>query len=251
MKKSIKRIICAVFVAVFIVSNVNTAFASNIVLMDSEIIEPELFYTASNNSFDSIENYIGDIDEFQEYILECILIDNSNLTSKDSRGKIDVSKYNIPYNDIIKNELSNLIYYESPELFRIQKIGFEYYVGGNIISLTPIYNFENADDFKKEYEKFTKTTNEMVGNIKGNQSLSDVEKALLLHDRLAERCEYDTVNVRAGTVPTASHNAYGPIVLGVGVCQGYAYAYDYLLEQVGIEAEYCSSKDMIHGYYML
>ena len=52
--------------------------------------------------------------------------------------------------------------------------------------------------------------------IKNNNNLSDVEKALLLHDRLAVLCEYD-YNSTAD-----QHNMYGVFVNQTAVCQGYA-----------------------------
>ena len=244
MKKSLKRILCAMLVLVFVFANANVALAGNNIVLSSELIEPELYNTASNGSFDNLEKYIGDIDEFQRYVLDSIMVDDSNLTDENNRGYIDISEYNIPYTEELFAELSNLINNESPELFRIKAAGVSYYYGGNMIALTPTYEFSDPAYFRQEYELFIDVTEQLLNGIKGNETLSDVEKALLLHDRLAVYCEYDSES----TIPSTSHSAYGAICLGVAVCQGYAYAYDYLLEQVGIEAEYCSSDVLCHAW---
>ena len=72
MKKTFKRTLCGIFVLVFMFANANVALAGNNIVFSSELIEPELYYTASNGSFDNLEKYIGDIDDFQKYILENI-----------------------------------------------------------------------------------------------------------------------------------------------------------------------------------
>ena len=248
MKKTFKRTLCGIFVLVFMLANANVALAGNNIVFSSELIEPELYYTASNGSFDNLEKYIGDIDDFQKYILENIMTDDSNLTDKNYRGYIDVSMYNIPYSAEMFAELANLINNESPELFRIKAAGISYYPSGNIVALTPSYVFSDPAYFRDQYDVFVDVSEKMLNGIKGNGNLSDVEKALLLHDRLIEYCEYDYESYLSGSVPDSSHSAYGVFCLGTAVCQGYAYAYDYLLEQVGIEAEYCASDALNHAW---
>ena len=49
-------------------------------------------------------------------------------------------------------------------------------------------------------------------------------------------------------MPRSSYNAYGVLVLRDAVCMGYALAYDYLLEQVGIKTLYCSSDALNHAW---
>ena len=58
---------------------------------------------------------------------------------------------------------------------------------------------------------------------------SDYEKVLKIHDALAEHIEYDLARGE-------EQSAYSAIAEGVGVCAGYARAYQYLLSQEGIKA---------------
>lgn len=64
--------------------------------------------------------------------------------------------------------------------------------------------------------------------IEGLENKSDYEKALVIHDRLAKRVVY--------TQTDKDQTAYGAIVEGQAVCAGYARAYHYLLNKVGITA---------------
>ena len=63
--------------------------------------------------------------------------------------------------------------------------------------------------------------------------MSEYDRALLLHDRLVKQVTYDL------DAPNA-HSAYGALVDGRAVCEGYARAYQYLLYRAGIQALYIS-----------
>lgn len=64
--------------------------------------------------------------------------------------------------------------------------------------------------------------------LEGLNGKSDYDKALILHDRLAERVVYRSTS--------NDQTAYGAIVEGEAVCAGYARAYHYLLAKAGIYA---------------
>lgn len=73
---------------------------------------------------------------------------------------------------------------------------------------------------------------------------SDYEKALYVHDRLAESIVYDEageqinqqMNEEQRSNATASYNTvYGGLVEHSAVCTGYAASYQYLLQRLGIE----------------
>ncbi len=80
---------------------------------------------------------------------------------------------------------------------------------------------------------------------------SRMQAALLFHDYLAVNVAYDYDNYMAGTVPPVSYTAYGALVLGKAVCQGYTQAYRALLEYCGIPSAYVSSDEMDHGWAMI
>ena len=68
---------------------------------------------------------------------------------------------------------------------------------------------------------------EILANIK--DSMTDYEKELILHDELVKRTVYDL------NAPHA-HDAYGALVEGRTVCEGYAEAFQYLLHRAGIKS---------------
>ena len=135
MKKSIKRIICAVLVLVCLFANANVAFAVEY-LPKKIVYNPPLFYSAETSSVD-FSSYITDVEAFQADILEQLKVDTT--------GVIDVSKYNVPATNEYFYALCSLIRDESPELFRINPAGAigGTMIGDKIVSIEPQYLFNN------------------------------------------------------------------------------------------------------------
>ncbi len=75
------------------------------------------------------------------------------------------------------------------------------------------------DDFHKAVLSFLEIA--AIGN-------DEYERELLLHDALAKSIVYKDGGKHA-------HNAYGALVMGEAVCEGYARAFQYLLYQSGIQ----------------
>ena len=68
--------------------------------------------------------------------------------------------------------------------------------------------------------------------------MSDLQKARALHDYLVQHMTYDYT--------FSNYDAYGALVEGTAVCEGYSLAYAALLQRAGIEFDFCESEDMNH-----
>ena len=111
-----------------------------------------------------------------------------------------------------------------PQHFWINN-GYSYRYSGNIvISFSPKYS-SVSDDLETAKEAFDEEIAEVISGI--DASMSEFERELIIHDRLAERITYvaDADN---------AHNAYGAVVEGEAVCDGYSRAFQYALYKVGI-----------------
>ncbi len=185
-----------------------------------------------------------------------------------SNDSIDVSDYGFKGQDI--QEIFELITEckdEYPELYHIsgarikgkdtnnnQKIDLYEEVTGII----PTYYFD-ANTYKKYNDGYKKAAAKMIADLK-DSSISDLEKLLILHDRIVVFCEYDFKNyelyqkavannpysVLEDYIPPESFTMYGALVKGVAVCEGYSKAYQYMLNQLGIENYLCSSQSLNH-----
>ncbi len=63
-----------------------------------------------------------------------------------------------------------------------------------------------------------------------------LEKELAIHDKLLELITYDHACANGNSAYHISHTAYGALLNGTCVCDGYSLAFSYLLEGVGINS---------------
>ena len=249
MKKSLKRILCAMLVLVFIFANANVAFAAELKYPEVKLSYPKLYNSTAIGILD-FENCI-DVAKFNAYMVEQLKLDDC--VNGSDYVHVDVSEFKIPSS--MSNSISEFIWYNSPELFNIS--GMNYTLNSTREYISSIYfaTYYTKEEYAKMHSKMVEHAEILLYDVKGNDSLSDVEKALILHDRLAAFNEYDYENYMLAAqkqdvslIPSESYNAYGALGLGVSVCMGYALAYDYLLEQIGIKSEYCSSDVLDHAW---
>lgn len=229
--KKVLAILLSIIILSFIPISVSAASVELIIAP----IFPTLYNSAGSN-VETLDDYV-DIDEFRAYLI------NGLASCPES---LDISRFNIKYTSATFTAICYYMYYETPELFHILNSGGT--LSGNYIkTLTPSYRY-SANEYSSMLSEFYEGADTLLKGIKGNNNLSDVEKALLLHDRLALWCEYDYARLLDGTMPDESYTAYGVFAKKTAVCMGYALAYDYLLLQVGIDSYYCSSKAINHAW---
>lgn len=100
------------------------------------------------------------------------------------------------------------------------------YSGTVIYSVTPSYLLSGAA-LETAKAAFEARIDQVLSGI--TSSMTQAEKALYIHDTLAGMITYTSGSTHA-------HNAYGALVEGKCVCEGYAEAYQVLLRRVGIQS---------------
>ena len=104
--------------------------------------------------------------------------------------------------------------------------GFSYrYNSTTVTSFSPTYNM-TGDELKTARVKFEEAASRLLEGIDG--SMSEFERELILHDRLAGQVVY--------LEGEHAHTAYGALVDGVAVCDGYSLAFEYLLQRSGLQS---------------
>jgi len=135
--------------------------------------------------------------------------------------------------------------YDHPELWWMNvwngtvEVGFG--VGDQKNGKTTIYSgfIKTYDTFEKDVAAFNKSVNEFLSGI--NTNVSEEKIALQVHDKLIDWVTYDDPVLQDGLLDFA-HTAFGPLVRNSRgnehwcVCDGYAQAYVYLLQQLGVTA---------------
>ncbi|MCX7772398.1 MAG: hypothetical protein N2376_04715, partial [Clostridia bacterium] len=112
------------------------------------------------------------------------------------------------------------------------------------------FKYSKPKDF---IQKATKDMNEKIDQIVKavmKPGMSEFDKELALHDYLVNHCRYDIENYKKDTIPPESHSAYGALLDGKAVCEGYAKALKLLLDKVGITSHVVSgySKGQSHAW---
>lgn len=156
---------------------------------------------------------------------------------------LDVSAFSIPVSQV--NQILSQVRNAFPELFYATPARYRYSPTEQIV-----YGIEIAYTAgEEEVFAYEAAVAEALSWLE--EDMTDVHKALVLHDYLALNCAYDQENFAAGTLPDTAYQSYGAMVLGSAVCQGYALAYQDLLTRAGISCFTVGSEGMNHAWNMV
>ena len=92
---------------------------------------------------------------------------------------------------------------------------------------------------RREADKMQQAAIERIVSSIVKQGMSEYDTAKALHDYIVLHTAYD-MRYYSGEAPDSAYTAFGALVDGTAVCQGYALAYQALLTYCGIECQYVS-----------
>jgi GH25 family lysozyme M1 (1,4-beta-N-acetylmuramidase)/uncharacterized protein YjdB len=159
---------------------------------------------------------------------------------------INIADYKISRNQLVSlyEEAIN----ENPDLFYVS-CNFTYnYIGSDntVTYVKPSYIGKQSEIYEMRIE-FEKAVQTLVANV--DSTLSDAEIALQVHDYIIAHADYAATQVSSGSTSTLSHSAYGALVENLCVCDGYALAYNYILNNCyGITSLIITSDSMSHAW---
>ncbi|MEG1939535.1 MAG: transglutaminase domain-containing protein [Eubacterium sp.] len=214
-------------------------------LMDIHISKDEMFTKV--DYLDSLERYnqpdkirMGVLPHPEEVLSEpAKLIYNAFLKHEE---EVDVSGLGVKDTDVIKYINEVAVYDPITYYSMIQpKVNYTYYNPNNLLTLEFIYQ-ENLEEFQQQYSNLNIATEEALKVV--DKSMNNQEKALAIHNYLAQTITYDS---------NSPHNQtpYGALVDKRCVCNGYATAYDMLLDYLDIKAIKVNSYQMNHAWNMV
>lgn len=120
---------------------------------------------------------------------------------------------------------------DHPELFWLETGYSSKYTGnGQCVEINLKYN-RTVNDLDNAKTQFTAAAQNILSGAGALNS--DYEKEKYVHDALAAAVTYDLT-------AEMNQSAYSALVNGRSVCAGYARAYQYLLQQLGIPCYYCT-----------
>lgn len=149
-------------------------------------------------------------------------------------------KINLPANDSMNSKI--VLYFAE----KVLKSNAELNYVDNYLFYTYSKNGETYNELKFNYfytrdrvvQMKMEADNKAEEIVKSliQPDMTEFEKELVLHDYIVTHTKYDYDNVQNGTIPNESYTAYGVLVKGTGVCQGYSAAINLLMGKVGIES---------------
>ncbi len=163
---------------------------------------------------------------------------------KECKSPIDVSSYNYTLEQM--REAWAYVQYNIPEAFNASEFSITYTLADKAVSLNITYKLSKSD-YDKVLRAIKTIAEGMISDIKGSK-LSDAEKVLLVHDRLATWCEYDMSAISTEKASEYSYSMVGLFLNKKAVCMGYAAAFNYIMSMLGIESYCCNSKTLQHAW---
>ena len=137
------------------------------------------------------------------------------------------------FHSVTKDEWLVVLYtylYDYPQHFWMDSsYRYKYKNGSNgemiIVQILPNYVFSESE-LATAKEAFQAEANKILSTL--SPSMSEYELELSIHNQLCDRVIYQDAE--------HAHSAYGGLVTNIAVCEGYGKAFQYLLNQVGIES---------------
>lgn len=158
---------------------------------------------------------------------------------------IDISSLNMEATAANQTALAQLIWYGIPEAFQVDALAFGR-SDNKFVQIKPTYSYDAAT-YQAMYRQCEAAAQELIGDLL-TADLTDLEKALLVHDRIILTCAYNTTGLENNALETEDFSIYGTLVNHTSVCEGYALTYIYLLDKLGIQSEWCSSQSLNHAW---
>lgn len=150
-----------------------------------------------------------------------------SLLNADEKGQFDPSEIsNLDLEDFIiqiTRDNPEIMYYNGAETWPNGYIDYKYSVPIEIVKSNQI-------------QLQSEVNNVLTTIIK--PGFSDFDKIKAIHDYIALNTAYDYDNFLTNTVSPHSYTAYGTLINGIAVCDGYTKAAQILLNRLGIENEY-------------
>ena len=121
-------------------------------------------------------------------------------------------------------EVVNAFVYDNPQVFWFENLfGYAYSGYDTIVEFYSVLSSEECGEY---IERFQKKVDEITASV--DKGLSEYEREKRLHDILLQNCAYKS-GVTSSSDGWTYFSAYGAIVDGEAVCEGYAKSMQILL----------------------
>lgn len=152
-----------------------------------------------------------------------------------ARLKVNIKNSNAKFNYDEFYKVSNQVIEDNPLLLSVKSFVFQDLdSNSDCVSKEIGINYTFPDEMPKMRNELKIKADSIIQSvIKPEMNESQKEKAL--YDYVIQHAVYDVSNWNNNSIPEADRTAYGILIDGKGVCEGFAAAMKLLLNMVGIE----------------
>ncbi len=232
-----KKLIALVIICALIVGGIyyakNKGYLDISKYLQGEEIKNEDILVNSLQSNNSVYYYTK-LSDYQKSMYNKLLNGIAKLNQEitiDTNTDIDQEKISKEISDTL-----SYIFADHPEIWYVKpsyEIKVNSYLGINVVKVSMMYTVSSKSELDKEVKEVEERVNNILNKmIKSN--MTDYEKALVIHDYLAENITYYKYN-DIESIPDEKHSAYGSIIDKSAVCDGITKAYQIILNKLDIE----------------
>ncbi len=194
--------------------------------------------------------YYSQLNEEQQALYDCMMVLTDYPDEEDNLSLYLATMD--PSSDEFMEEVFTVylaMTYDHPELFWLYNssktsIGWGAVPGDSDITLVFFYLTEPYTDYREDMTAFNDAAEAFLADI--DTSGSEENTVRQIHDKLVDMVVYDddVLNDMVNSGSDLAHTAFGALVKNssgidnYAVCDGYSLAFEYLLQQVGIECTY-------------
>ena len=162
-----------------------------------------------------------------------------------------------------ENSLWDTVWGDYPEMFWVSRRYRSYAPGSTEEHITGIEPFYTMDDQERRtrQQAVDEALPRFVEGI--TAETGDYEAALLVYERITQELDYDSLALEAqdrrrevldsknirDSIPDDLRSVYGALVMKKTVCAGYAMAFQYIMQRLGIECMYIRGECSGEGYH--
>lgn len=201
---------------------------------------------------DSEDVLSGDY-EWEAEFRERLAIAMENYETQVNISDLEIGIEREKFLEIYWNEINR-----NPQCFYINGyVSWWYDSAGNYATVTLGYEDEyvkedgslDTSKLNTDRKTYENRVNEALSYT--DDSMTDLEKLLAVHDFIVRECDYDYANYLQGSIPQESYSAYGVLVNNVAVCNGYTLALMDCLNRLGISNYFVSSDEINHAWNLV
>ena len=163
-----------------------------------------------------------------------------------------VSVLDLRQYQITKDQLLRILNYSSftnyPQIASV--VSYEYTIDNQeiVYGLWPQYDVSQQEVAAKTAQ-IEQAAQAVISSVI-TSDMTQLQQIVAIHDYLVLNCSYDT-SVETNSAPHDAYTAYGALVKQKAVCQGYAAAFQLLMQKLGIPGLVVQSTAMNHAWNMV